>query len=188
MIRYTVQYHMRKIVQNQRIIQIWKDLGRSPVNLLFRTDSLLRALASQLLKTHMDRYCTTSLGNLSNTWLFHAEKVFSWIQAETFLLQFMTVASCPPTMQHCEEPDAIFSITSSWVLAGSYQVPMKSPFLHAEQAPFPQPLFTGQTLQPPDHLGDPLLNSLQFTNVFLMLRYGGHHWTWHCTCSLMTAE
>ena len=45
------------------------------------------------------------------------------------------------------------------MLAGSYQVPVKPPLLHAEQAPFPQLLLTGQVLQAPDELGSPLLNS-----------------------------
>lgn len=33
----------------------------------------------------------------------------------------------------------------------------------------------------PDHLGGPPLNSLQFTNVF-MLGHGGCHWMWWCRC------
>lgn len=87
--RYTVHYHMRKIVQNQ----IWQTLGRSPVNVLSRTDTLLKALSSQAIKTSKDGDCTTSLDNPSNTWLFHAGKVFSWFQPETFLHQFTIIVS-----------------------------------------------------------------------------------------------
>lgn len=87
--RYTVHYHMRKIVQNQ----IWQTLGRSPVNVLSRTDTLLKALSSQAIKTSKDGDCTTSLDNPSNTWLFHAGKVFSWFQSETFLHQFTIIVS-----------------------------------------------------------------------------------------------
>lgn len=60
--------------------------------------------------------------------------------------------------------------------AGSYQVPVRSPLLHAEWAPFPWPLFTWEMLQPLIILVTPPLNSLQFTNVFFLLRHVRHHW------------
>lgn len=91
----------------------------------------------------------------------------------------MTFVSCPPTVQHCSEPDSVFSRTSSQVLAGSYQVPVKSPVLHVEQAPFPWHLFTWQVVQHPDYPGGPSLTSFWFTNVIILLGYGGHHWMWH---------
>lgn len=84
---------MRKIVENQRFILIWWNLGRSPVNALFRADTLLKALSSQAIKTSIDGDCTTSLDNPSNTWLFHAGNVFSWFESETFLHQFTIIVS-----------------------------------------------------------------------------------------------
>lgn len=117
-----------------------------PSQPLFRTDRLLRASACQVLKTSMDGDCTTSLGNLSNTWLLHTEKVFSWVQLETSLLQFMTVVSCPPTMQHC---GAWLHLLSN-LLAGTGR--QLSGLCEVISMPN-KPLFTWQVLQPPGILG-----------------------------------
>lgn len=71
------------------------------------------------------------------------------------------------------ESDFIFSVTSLEVLAGSYQVPMKSGIMsHAKQASVHM-----ASAPAPSHLGGPSLNSLWFTNAFLMPRLGEHHWS-----------
>jgi len=41
-----------------------------------------------------------------------AEKVSSYMLSETLLFQLTPIVSCSPTMDHCEEPSSIFSVTS----------------------------------------------------------------------------
>lgn len=64
--------------------------------------------------------------------------------------------------------------------------PLKPSVLQGEQALLHQPLLIGQVLPSTDHPGDPILNLLQFTLIFLVLR--GQNWSPCSRSDLTSAE
>lgn len=97
-------------------------------------------------------------------------KVFSYVQSEPSLFQFMSTASCPLPTHLSRQPDSIFSVMSSKKPVCCCLIPLRSPVSPAEQTYLPQPLLTGRVFQLPNHPGSPPLTSPLFINVFPVLR------------------
>ncbi|KAK4807117.1 hypothetical protein QYF61_018458 [Mycteria americana] len=85
----------------------------------------------------------------------HGKKFLPNIQSKCTLFQFKTVAPCP--------------VTTGPVLKGRNKVSLEPSLLQAERPQLSQPFFTGEVLQPSDHLRGPPLDPLQQVHVFLVL-------------------
>ncbi|KAK4826033.1 hypothetical protein QYF61_003854 [Mycteria americana] len=68
-----------------------------------------------------------------------------------------------PAIAQCLElsPTSSSNLLSNKVLEGCYKVSLQPSLLQAEQRQLSQPVFTGEALQPSDHLHGPPLDSLQ---------------------------
>lgn len=73
----------------------------------------------------------------------------------SILFKFMTIVPCSLTIISHDYPDSIFSVTSSLILIGSYQVPPSQPLAYPHWP----------SASAPDHPHGPLLNLPQCTNV-----------------------
>lgn len=93
--------------------------------------------------------------------------IFPYIQLEPLLLQFIPIASHPPTMDHSMIASMIPLITSIEVLKAAIRPLQAHSLLQAQQAQFLHPVLTDHVLHPaPDYLGGLPLNALHFDRCY----------------------
>lgn len=136
---------------------------------------LHKASSSYVLKTSQDGACAGSLRNLSDcltVFFFMGEKfLFMGEKSLNLSSQFLSLASCSCAAHCYEEFSCIFLLASPYVQTCfpcsqvADRFPHRHPFSRLSKANLLQPLLKGQVL----HLGGPLLTSLQFNHVFLVL-------------------
>ncbi|KAK4825708.1 hypothetical protein QYF61_002067 [Mycteria americana] len=115
---------------------------------------LLKAPSNLALNTSRDGASTTSLGNL-------------FLCLTTLI--FRAITPCSITTCPCKKSLSSFLVGLLQVLEGCYKVSPEPSLLQAEQPQLSHPVFTGEVLQPSDHLRGPPLDSLQQLHVLLML-------------------
>lgn len=108
----------------------------------------LRALSSWVSEVSKDGDCTNLPGPQSHWLAVFMRKTFLYLSNQSLSLQL--IVSCPPTMHPCEQTGSLSSVApvlihSCWGLLLGLP---KLSVLQAEPAPVPQPLTTGQVLQP----------------------------------------
>lgn len=112
--------------------------------------SLLRALSSWVFELSKDRDCTALPGPQSHWLAVLMRKMFLCISSQSLSFQGTGGVSWPATVHCCEHTGSLSSVTpilmhSRW---GLLLVSPKLSLLQAEPALVPQPLPTGQVLQP----------------------------------------
>jgi len=98
----------------------------------------------------------------SASWQFK-NKVFTDVQGEPPVFQFVPTASCPVTGLHWEKPGSVISALSLQVLIYTDKIPLKPPLLQAEQSQLSQPGLMREVLQSFHQvlvLGSPALDSV----------------------------
>ncbi|KAK4828770.1 hypothetical protein QYF61_000795 [Mycteria americana] len=146
--------------RNHRIIE-WVGLEGTftdhliPTPLPWAGTSFTRPAPSNLaLNTSRDGASTASLGNFFQCLI---------------TLIFKASTPCPITTCPCKKSLSSFLVGPLQVLEGCYKVSPEPSLLQAEQPQLSQPFFTGEVIQPSDHLCGPPLDSLQQVHVLLML-------------------
>lgn len=115
-------------------------------------------------KKTQTQWATCAGGQSPSQW-----KVFSDVQREHPVFHFVSIASGPGTGHYWKEPGSTFFTPSLQIFRDAGKIPAELSLLQTDQSQLSQPFLRGEMLHSLRHVCDPLLGSLQYVSIFVLL-------------------